>query len=224
MTAYEELLKAGIDKFESEIFPILMNNKLIIKNPAFLHSSLPKIVDRLELQKASVESKISLLHTHIDNGNNLESFDDVILIDLTFILTQTMFGYFQIFTSYLIDCVDLSKIKMSQDDPKFAQVVKQLSEFKNPDGGLVFHYDGLRKFFNVDMSYTLEHDLWWLNENLEFTFEELDGTVVSFNVGELQGELAGINAIVLAFTKNYVKNFDSVNYEGMKHDYPHLFR
>ena len=113
---------------------------------------------------------------------------------------------------------------MSQDDPKFAQVVKQLSEFKNPDGGLVFHYDGLRKFFNVDMSYTLEHDLWWLNENLEFTFEELDGTVVSFNVGELQGELAGINALVLAFTKNYVKIFDSANYESMKHNYPQLFQ
>ena len=224
MTDYEELLKESIDKFEREIFPILINNKLIIKNSEFLHRSLPKIVDRLEMQKASVESKISLLHTHINNGNNLESFDDVILTDLTFVLTQTMFGYFQIFTSYLVGCVDLSKIKMSQDDPKFAQVVKRLSEFKNPDGGLVFHYDGLRKFFNVDMSHTLEHDLWWLNENLEFTFEELDGTVVSFNVGELQGELAGINALVLAFTKNYVKNFDSANYESMKHNYPQLFQ
>ncbi|QMU55126.1 MAG: hypothetical protein GKS07_09700 [Nitrosopumilus sp.] len=224
MTDYEEYLKASIIKFEREIFPILINNDLIIKNPEFLHHSLPKIAYRLEMQKASIESKICLLHTHIDNGNNLESFDGMILTDLTFVLTQTMFGYFQIFTSYLVDCIDLSKIKMSKNDPKFAQVVKQLSEFRNHDGGLVFHHDGLRKFFNVDMSHTLEHDLWWLNENLEFTFEELDGTVVSFNIGELQGELAGINAIVLAFTKNYVKTFDSMNYDGMKRNYPQLFR
>jgi hypothetical protein len=224
MTAYEELMKAGIDKFEREIFPILMNNELIIKNSEFLHRSFPKIVNRLEMQKASVESKISLLHAHIDNGNSLESFDFSILNDLTFVLTQAMFSYFQIFKSYLIGCVDLSKIKMSQNDPEFAQIVKKLSEFKNPDGGTVFHYDGLRKFFNVDMSHALEHDLWWLNENLEFTFEELDGTVISFNIGEMQGELAGINAIVLAFTKNYVKNFDSANYESMKHAYPRLFQ
>jgi hypothetical protein len=224
MTAYEELLKTGIDKFEREIFPILMNNKLIIKNSEFFHHSFPKRVDRLEVQKASVESKISLLHTHIDSGNHLESFDDSILTDLTLILIQTMFGYLQIFKSYLLECVDLSRIKMSDDNPKFAEIVKKLSEFKNPDGGLVFHYDGLRKFFNVEMNHVLEHDLWWLNENLEFTFEELDGTIISFNVGELQGELAGINAIVLAFTKNYVKSFDGVNYENMKHTYPHLFQ
>lgn len=224
MTAYEELLKAGINKFESEIFPILMNNKLIVKNPEFLHSSFPKTVDRLEMQKVSVEDKISLLHTHIDNGKNLKSFDDFILTDLTFVLTQTMFGYFQILKSYLVGCVDLLKIKILQDDPKFDQIVKKLSEFKNLDGGLVFHYDGLRKLFNVDLSRVLEHDSWWLNENLEFTFEELDGTIISFNIGELQGELAGINAIVLSFTENYLKNFESANYENIRRSYPCLFR
>jgi len=143
---------------------------------------------------------------------------------LTFVLTQTMFGYFQIFQSYLGDCIDFSKIKMSENDPKFAQIVKKLSEFKNTDGGLILHYDGLRKFFNVDMCETLEQDSWWLNENSEFTFEELDGTIISFNIGELQGELAGINAIVLAFNDNYVKSFDAINYESMKRSYPQMFR
>jgi len=224
MTSYEELLKTSIVKFEREIFPLLVDNKLIIKNPEFFHHSFPKRVDRLEIQKASVESKISLLHAHIDSGNSLENFDDSILTDLTLVLTQTIFGYFQIFESYLLDCVDLSKIKMSDDDPKFSEIVKKLSEFRNHDGGLIFHYDGLRKFFNVEMSHVLENDLWWLNENLEFTFEELDRTIISFNVGELQEELAGINALVLAFTKNYVKSFDGVNYDNMKNTYPHLFQ
>jgi hypothetical protein len=201
-----------------------MNNNLIKKNSEFFHSSLPKIFDRLEMQKVSVESKISLLHAHIDDGNTLESFDESILKDLTFVLTHAMFGYFQIFKSYLAYCIDLSKIKISEDDPKFDQIVKKLSEFKNHDGGLVFHYDGLRKFFNIDMIHVLEHDLWWLNENSEFTFEELDGTIISFNIGELEEELASINALVLGFSKNYVKNFDGANYENMKHSYPNLFR
>ena len=223
MTTYEELLKTSIEKFESEIFPLLLNNNLIIKNSEFFHNSFPKIVGRLEMQKASVESKISLLHAHIDNGNGLEIFDESVLKDLTFVMSQAMFGYFQIFKSYIANCVDLFKIKVPKDDPKFDEIVKKLSELKNPEGGLVFHYDGLRKFFNVDMIHALEHDLWWLNENLEFTFEELDGTIISFNIGELQGELAGVNAIVLGFTKNYVKSFDGANYENMKRSYPSLF-
>ena len=181
-------------------------------------------MDRLEFQKASIESKISLLRDHIDDGNNLASFDKSVLIDLIFILAQTMFSYFQIFKSYLIACIDLSKIKISEDEPKFGQMVKKLSEFKNPDGGLIFHYDGLRKFFNVEIEHTLKHDLWWLNENLEFTFEESDGTIISFNIGELQEELAVINAIVLAFTENYVKNMDEANYGNLKHRYPQLLR
>ncbi len=223
MTGYEELLKVSIEKFESEIFPLLLDNKLIKKNVEFFHNSFPKIADRLEIQKVSVERKISLLHAHIDNGGGLESFDESVLKDLTFVLVHTMFGYFQIFKSHLAYCVDLSKINMSENDPKFDQIVKKLSEFKNHDGGLVFYYDGLRKFFNLDLIHALERDLWWLNENLEFTFEEIDGTVISFNIGELQEELAAINAIVLGFTENYVKNFDGANYENMKHSYPNLF-
>ena len=224
MTYYEELLTLGIDKFEKEIFPILLDNKLIFKNHELFHQSFPKITNRLEFQKVSVENKISLLRVHIDGNGSLESFDRTTLTDLTLILAQTMFGYFQIFKSYLLGCVDLSKVKITHDRPKFSELIKKLSEFRNSDGGLLFHYDGLRKFFNVDVSHALENDLWWLNENLEFTFEEMDGTIISYNVGELQGELANINAIVLAFAKNYVKNFDNSNYDNMVETYPHLFK
>lgn len=164
------------------------------------------------------------MHKHIDSGNKLGSFDKSILHDLTFVLTQAMFGYFQILQSYLRNFVDLPKIKICDDMPEFGQIIQKLAEFKNTDGGLVFHHDGLRKFFNVDLSRVLEHNSWWLNENSEFTFEESDGTLISFNVGELQGELAYINAIVLTFTESYVKNFDGTNYENMKRTYPQLFR
>ncbi len=224
MTAYDELLKFNNNKFEQEIFPLLLNNQLIKKNTGFILHSFPKRLDRLELQKKSIEYKIDLLHKHIDNGKTLQDFDKSILTDLVFILSQTILGYFEIFKSYLENCLVLPKILISEDNPSFNQMVKKLSEFKNCDGGLVFHYDGLRKFFNMDMRNTLIHDSWWLNENFEFTFEELDGTVISFNIGELHGELAGINAIVFAFAENYVKSFDSLNYENMKHTYPQLFR
>ena len=225
-STYEELLEFTSNKFEREIFPVLLNNQLIRKNTGFIHHSFPKRLSRLELQKKSIERKIFLLHKHIDNGNNLDDFDKVILLDLIFILAQAMLGYFEIFKSYLQNCLDLQKIVMGNDDddPMFGQLVKKLSEFRNTDGGLVFHYDGLRKFFNVDMQNTLIHDSWWLNENLEFTFEELDGTVIPLNIGELHGELVNINAIVLAFARNYVKNFDSENYANIKQSYPQLFQ
>ncbi len=224
MTDYNEILNSGIVKFEREIFPILIHNNLIVKNPDFFHQYFPKIVDRLDAQKVSIESKISFLRMHVDSKKSFESFDRMTLTDLTLILAQAMFGYFQIFKSYLLGCIDLSKVKMTTNPPKLSEMVKKLAEFRNSDGGLLFHYDGLRKFFNLDVSYALEHDLWWLNENLEFTFEEIDGTVISYNVGELQGELASINAIVLAFAKNYVKNFDGSNYDNMIQTYPHLFK
>ena len=225
MTAYDELLNSGVDKFESEIFPVLVNNNLIIKNSKFLHRSFPKTFKRLEMQRMSVENKISFLHTHMDDGNSLESFDSEILYDLIFVLTQAIFGYFQIFRSCLMSCLDFTKIKVSQGiDSKFDETVRKICEFKNPDGGLILHYDGLRKFFSVDVSHALEHDLWWLNENSEFTFEEIDGTLISLNIGELQGELANIHAIALAFVENYAKKFNGKDYDDMKHTYPQMFR
>ena len=224
MTVYEELLNDGVEKFDREIFPVLMNNKLIIKNSDFLHHSFPKTFKRLETQKVSVENKISLLRTHMDGGNNPGIFDSKILCDLTFVLAQTIFGYFQIFRSCLMCCLDFTKINVSLDnDPKFDETIRKLCEFKNSDGGLILHYDGLRKFFSMDVFHALEHDLWWLNENSEFTFEEIDGTMISLNVGELQEELASINGIVLAFVENYVKNFNGTEYESIRHTYPHLF-
>ena len=223
MTTYEEHLKFTREKFEREIFPLLLNNQLLQKNIGFISHSFPKRFDRLELQKKSIESKIDLLHKHIDDGNKPGDFDKIILSDLIFILAQSIMGYFEIFKSYLEKCLNFSKITMHDNDHTFDLMIKKLSEFKNIEGGLIFHYDGLRKLFNIDLRNTLIHDSWWLNENSEFTFEEIDGTVISLNIGELHDELAGINAIVLAFAENYIKSFDSVNYENLKNNYPNLF-
>ena len=224
MTTYEELLEFARNKFERKIFPLLLNNQLMQKNTGFNSHSFPKRFDRLELQKESIETKIVLLHKYMNDGNKSDDFDKVILSELIFILAQATLGYFEIFKSYLGKCLDFPKIMISNNNPTFDLMIKKLSEFKNTDGGLIFHYDGLKKFFNIELRNTLIHDSWWLNENSEFTFEEGDGTVISLNIGELHGELASINAIVLVFAKNYVQSFDSVNYENMKHNYPHLFR
>ncbi len=221
---YYELLAQASDKFEREVFPLLLENQLIRKNKGFIQHSFPKRLSRLKLQKESIEQKISLLHNHIDHGNNLDDFDKVVLSDLIFILAQAMLGYFEILKLYLQNCLDLNKITISEDGSRFDEMIEKLSEFQDPSGKLVFHYDGLRKFFNVDLRRALVHDSWWLNENSEFTFEESDGTLISFNIGELHGDLASVNAIVLAFTENYVKHFDDVNYENIKNSYPQLFR
>lgn len=51
MTAYDELMEAGAKKFEQEIFPLLLNNKLVKRNTGLTPYSYPKVMDRLELQK-----------------------------------------------------------------------------------------------------------------------------------------------------------------------------
>ncbi len=73
---------------------------------------------------------------------------------------------------------------------------------------MLFSKDGLRKFFNVELRDALGNDNWWLNSNSEFTFKEEDGTEISLNIGEQQGDLAGINAIVNAFLRMYLTKFN----------------
>ena len=48
--------------------------------------------------------------------------------------------------------------------------------------------------------------------------KNLDETEISLSIGELYGELAGINAIVVAFTENYLKIFDKTLLEHLKHE------
>jgi len=220
MTTYAELIKVTNDKFEKEIFHLLLNNQLIHKVDTLVDSSFPKKLVRLELQKESIESKISLLQKYIDEGSKFENFNKGILCDLIFIMAQTTLGYYEIFNGYLEKTLDLNKLRLARENLKFGEMVVALGKYKQ---GTIFHYDGLRMFFNVNMRNILVHDDWWLDENTEFTFKEPDGTPINLNIGELHSELAGINAIVLAFTENYMKKIDSKNYEFFKKQMPHLF-
>ena len=220
MTTYEELIKSTIDKFETEIFPLLLNYNLIHKSDAIIEPTFPKKLDRLELQKESIEQKITLLRKYISDMHKPEDFNKRILYDLTFILAQSILGYYEIFKEYMKKTLNLKELEVTKENPTFSEIVTALGKYKD---GTVFHYDGISKLFNVNMRNTLVHDNWWLNENNEFTFKEPDETKINLNIGELHGELASINAIVLSYTENYMINFDSKNYENFKRIIPQLF-
>jgi len=182
-TVYTELLEIYNKKFETEIFPLLMDNGLIHRNTGLVHRSFPKRLDRIELQKESIQSKIFLLQQHMTSGKKVEDFDKVIMFDLICMMSQAILSYFKIFKSYLGHALDLEQLGIRTDNPMYDQMVNQLGDFKN-DGGIVFHKAGLRSFFNVDLRNALAHDSWWLN-NAEFTYEEHDGTEISLSIGEL---------------------------------------
>ena len=78
---------------------------------------------------------------------------------------------------------------------------------------LYFIKQDLELFFNVDLRNVLTSDSWWINNNFEFTYEEPDGTEISLSIGELHGELASINSVVLGFTENHQKNSDAESLE-----------
>ena len=91
-------------------------------------------------------------------------------------------------------------------------MIDHLGDYKS-NGVSVFHKAGLRTFFNVDLRNVLTNDSWWINNNFEFTYEEPDGTEISLSIGELHGELASINSVVLGFTENHQKNSDAESLE-----------
>ena len=81
MSTYEELLVEYREKFDREIFPLLISNELINKNTGRVYHSFQKRLDRIELQKQSIENKISQLKQHMSSGNNFEDFDKSVLFD-----------------------------------------------------------------------------------------------------------------------------------------------
>ena len=207
MSTYAELLQEYREKFDREIFPLLVSNQLIHKNTGRVYHSFQKRLDRIELQKNSIENKISLLKQHMSDGNKVEDFDKSQMFDLITMFAQSIMSYFEIYKSCLKFSLNFEKLEITKSEPGYNEMIDHLGNFKN-NGVPVFHKAGLRTFFNVDLRNVLTNDSWWINNNFEFTYEEPDGTELSLSIGELHGELASINSIVLGFTENHQKNFD----------------
>ena len=212
MSMYVDLLQEYRKKFDIEIFPLLVSNELIHKNTGRVYHSFQKRIDRIELQKKSIENKISILKQYMSNGNQVNDFDKSMMFDLIAMFAQAMLSYFEIFKSCLKFSLNFEKLGMIKTNSGYNEMIDHLGDYKN-NGVSVFHKDGLRTFFNVDLRNILINDSWWINNNFEFTYEEPDGTEISLSIGELHGELASINSIVLGFTENHQKNSDAESLE-----------
>lgn len=208
MSTYIDLLQEYREKFDREIFPLLSSNQLIHENTGLVYHSFQKRLDRIELQKKSIEKKIFLLKQHMSNGNKVEDFDKSTMFDLISMFAQTILSYFEIYKSCLKFSLNFKKLGIMKSDPGYNEMINHLGDYKNNDVS-VFHKAGLRTFFNVDLRNVLTNDSWWINNNFEFTYEEPDGTEISLSIGELHGELASINSIVLGFTENHQKSSDT---------------
>ncbi|MDO7696988.1 MAG: hypothetical protein MUP88_01585 [Nitrosopumilus sp.] len=212
MSMYVDLLQEYRKKFDIEIFPLLVSNELIHKNTGRVYHSFQKRIDRIELQKKSIENKISILKQYMSNGNQVNDFDKSMMFDLIAMFAQAMLSYFEIFKSCLKFSLNFEKLGMVKTNSGYNEMIDHLGDYKN-NGVSVFHKAGLRTFFNVDLRNILINDSWWINNNFEFTYEEPDGTEISLSIGELHGELASINSIVLGFTENHQKNSDAESLE-----------
>jgi len=208
LSTYIDLLQEYREKFDREIFPLLSSNQLIHENTGLVYHSFQKRLDRIELQKKSIEKKIFLLKQHMSNGNKVEDFDKSTMFDLISMFAQTILSYFEIYKSCLKFSLNFKKLGIMKSDPGYNEMINHLGDYKNNDVS-VFHKAGLRTFFNVDLRNVLTNDSWWINNNFEFTYEEPDGTEISLSIGELHGELASINSIVLGFTENHQKSSDT---------------
>jgi hypothetical protein len=208
MSAYVDLLQEYREKFDKEIFPLLASHELIRKKTGLVYHSFQKRIDRIELQKKSIESKVFLLKQHMSDGNKVEDFDKSTMFDLICMFAQGTSSYFEIYKSCLKFSLNFEKIGIVKENPGYNEMIDHLGDYKN-NGIPVFHKAGLRTFFNVDLRNVLKNDSWWINNNFEFTYEEPDGTELSLSIGELYGELASINSIVLGFTENHQKNSDN---------------
>ena len=212
MSNYNDLLREYRKKFDIEIFPLLVSNELIHKNTGQVYHSFQKRIDRMNLQKESIENKISILKQHMSNGNQVGDFDKSIMFDLIAMFAQGILSYFEIYKSCLKFSLNFEKLGIVKSDPGYDEMIDHLADYKN-NGVSIFHKAGLRTFFNVDLRNVLTNDTWWINNNFEFTYEESDGTEISLSIGELHGELASINSIVSGFTENHQKNSDAESLE-----------
>ena len=212
MSNYNDLLREYRKKFDIEIFPLLVSNELIHKNTGQVYHSFQKRIDRMNLQKESIENKISILKQNMSNGNQVGDFDKSIMFDLIAMFAQGILSYFEIYKSCLKFSLNFEKLGIVKSDPGYNEMIDHLADYKN-NGVSVFHKAGLRTFFNVDLRNVLTNDTWWINNNFEFTYEEPDGTEISLSIGELHGELASINSIVSGFTENHQNNSDAESLE-----------
>jgi len=111
MSMYVDLLQEYRKKFDIEIFPLLVSNELIHKNTGRVYHSFQKRIDRIELQKKSIENKISILKQYMSNGNQVNDFDKSMMFDLIAMFAQAMLSYFEIFKSCLKFSLNLRNLE-----------------------------------------------------------------------------------------------------------------
>ena len=90
MSSYADLLQEYREKFDKEIFPLLVSHELI--HITFqLASHFKKELTDAEMQKKSIESKI--IKQHMADGNKVEDFDKSIMFDLISMFAQKTCQY-----------------------------------------------------------------------------------------------------------------------------------
>ena len=145
MSTYAELLQEYREKFDREIFPLLVSNQLIHKNTGRVYHSFQKRLDRIELQKKSIENKISLLKQHMSYGNKVEDFDKSQMFDLITMFAQSIMSYFEIYKSCLKFSLNFEKLEITKSQPGYNEMIDHLGDFKN-NGVSVFTRQVLEPF------------------------------------------------------------------------------
>ena len=131
MSMYVDLLQEYRKKFDIEIFPLLVSNELIHKNTGRVYHSFQKRIDRIELQKKSIENKISILKQHMSNGNQVNDFDKSMMFDLIAMFAQAMLSYFEIFKSCLKFSLNFEKLGMVKTNSGYNEMIDHLGDYKN---------------------------------------------------------------------------------------------
>ena len=130
MSVYIELLQEYREKFDREIFPLLISNQLIHKNTGQVYHSFQKRIDRIELQKKSIEDKVSQLKQHMSNGNKVEDFDKSTMFDLIAMFAQATLSYFEIYKSCLTISLNFEKLGITKSNPGYNEMIDHLGDYK----------------------------------------------------------------------------------------------
>jgi len=190
-----------------ELFDILDNEKLLIKNSSIAEKSFLNRFNRVYAMQASLDRRkrifedkekfAEFLEKNKEYGITEENF----MFDFRVSSAHFLLSLQELTSVFLIEMLDVDTLKINKEKPMLGTTMKKLGDYRNSEDNQVFLEDGLKQVFNVNMRNTIGHDKWWFDEDNNFCNQDGD----KFSEEEFYGEIVAFSILLTSISINYMQ-------------------
>lgn len=189
-----------------ELFELLDQENLLIKNSRVVEHSFIQIFNKLYAMQDSLDRKKQIfeddekfqkfLEKNSEYGITKENF----MFDFRVSSVHYLLSLQEMISRFLVEILDIERLEINKDRAMLGTTIKKIAEYRDSQRKPVFLEEGLRTVFSVKMRNTLGHDKWWFDNDNKFC--TVDGDI--FTEEEFYGEIVSSSILLMSISTSYL--------------------